>query len=89
MPARNKARLFNSEVSVWDNRDNLWVSLRGQLLLPSVCLVLVSLLLLLLLLVFLSARACSLRLLMLPISRPCRLLTGARVVRLPADVWTY
>lgn len=85
MPARNKARLFNSEVSVWDNRDNLWVSLRGQLLLPSVCLVLVSLLLL----VFLSARACSLRLLMLPISRPCRLLTGARVVRLPADVWTY
>lgn len=86
MPARNKARLFNSEVSVWDNRDNLWVSLRGQLLLPSVCLVLVSLLLLL---VFLSARACSLRLLMLPISRPCRLLTGARVVRVPADVWTY
>lgn len=85
MPARNKARLFNSEVSVWDNRDNLWVSLRGQLLLPSVCLVLVSLLLL----VFLSARACSLRLLMLPMSRPCRLLTGARVVRSPADVWTY
>lgn len=85
MPARNKARLFNSEVSVWDNRDNLWVSLRGQLLLPSVCLVLVSLLLL----VFLSARACSLRLLMLPMSRPCRLLTGARVVRVPADVWTY
>jgi hypothetical protein len=51
MPARNKARLFNSEVSVCDNRDNLWVSLRGQLLLPSACLVLVFLL------VFLAARA--------------------------------
>jgi len=70
MPARNKARLFNSEVSVWDNRDNLWVSLRGQLLLPSACLVHVFLLLL----VFLYARApsaswCSLCLALVACSR--------------------
>ena len=37
----------------------------------------------------LSFCTCSLRLLLLPVSRPCRLLAGARVVRLPAGVWTY
>ena len=35
---------------------------------------------------FLSFCTCSLRLLMSPMSRPCRLLTGARVVRVPAGV---
>ena len=32
---------------------------------------------------------CFLRLLMFPLSRPCRLLAGARVVQVLAGIWTY